>query len=83
LEASDGAAALTVVRARDVAQGLAAALRADDLVVVGAPRIDPVAALLGETVPGALAVLGRNPVIVVRDLAPVRRRFERFFLARK
>lgn len=82
LAASDGAD-LTVIRSRDVAQGIAASLRSDDLVVVGAPRTDPVAALLGETVPGALAARGRNPVIVVRDLVPTRiRRFEQFFLRR-
>jgi nucleotide-binding universal stress UspA family protein len=84
LQASNGATELTLVRARDVAQGLAAAVRADELIVVGAPRIDPVAGLLGTTVPGALAALGRNPVVVVRDLTPARvRRFERFFLLRK
>ena len=83
LQASDERVELTVVRARNVVQGLADAIHGGELVVVGAPRTDPVAALLGETVPGALAAHGRNPVVVVRDLVPTRvRRFERFFLRR-
>ena len=73
---------LTVVRARDVLQGLEGAIAAGELVVIGAPSTDPFAALVGQTVPGALAALGRNPVIVVRDIAAQRtRRFERFFLS--
>jgi amino acid transporter len=73
---------LAVVRARDVIQGLVATIAADELVVIGAPSTDPVAALVGQTVPGTLAALGRNPVIVVRDIVPQRaHRFERFFLS--
>jgi amino acid transporter/nucleotide-binding universal stress UspA family protein len=84
LEASAGGAPLTVVRARDAVQGLTNAVRRDELVIVGAPRTDPVATLLGGTVPGALAARGTNPMVVVRDLTPARvRRFERFFLERR
>ena len=84
LKGVNGSATLTVIRSRDVAQGLAGAVGRDELIVVGAPRTDPVAALLGETVPGTLAAHGTNPVVVVRDLAPARvRRLERFFLRRR
>jgi nucleotide-binding universal stress UspA family protein len=84
LAASERPPTLTVVSAGDVAQGLAAAVETRELVVIGAPSTDPVAALLGQTVPGALAALGRNPMIVVRDIAAQRaRRFERFFLSRR
>ncbi|PYO44485.1 MAG: cationic amino acid transporter, partial [Gemmatimonadetes bacterium] len=82
LAASDQPPELTVVHARDVTQGLAAAIRAGELVVIGAPSTDPVAALVGQTVPAALAAFGQNPVIVVRDIAAQRaRRFEHFFLS--
>lgn len=75
---------LTVVRAEDVTRGLTAAISAGELVVIGAPSTDPVAALLGQTVPGALAAMGRNPILVVRDVATRRaHRFERFFLSRR
>jgi nucleotide-binding universal stress UspA family protein len=84
LATSERPPALTVVRAGDVYQGLAAAVETGELVVIGAPSTDPVAALLGQTVPGALAALGRNPMVVVRDIAAQRaRRFERFFLSRR
>jgi hypothetical protein len=59
-------------------------MRPGELVVMGAPSTDPVAALLGETVPGVLAARHRNPLIVVRDVPAQRTRpFQRFFLGRR
>jgi hypothetical protein len=52
-------------------------------VLMGAPTDGPVAAIVGETVPGAIARTGRNAVIVVRGVEPRRaHRFERLFFAR-
>ena len=73
-----------VFRAREVVAGLLAALRPGELVVIGAPSTDPVAALLGDTVPGAIAAARRNPMIVVRDVPAVTGgRFHRFFRERR
>jgi hypothetical protein len=50
---------------------------------MGAPTDGPVAAIVGETVPGSIAKAGRNAVLVVRGVEPRRaRRFERLFFAR-
>jgi len=71
---------LEILRSRDVGGGLLDALRNEDLVLMGAPRTDPVAALLAETLPGTVARHGRGPMIVVRDVeAHQTGRFERFF----
>jgi hypothetical protein len=83
LEAAGLTAPLEVLRRRDVARGLTGAIRRGDLVLMGAPTDGPVAAIVGETVPGAIARTGRNAVIVVRGVEPRRaHRFERLFLAR-
>lgn len=74
---------LQVLRRRDVPRGLVRALRRGELVVMGAPSDGPVAAVVGETVPGAIAKGGRNAVVVVRGVAPQRaHRFERLFFGR-
>ncbi len=71
---------LDVLRRRDVAGGLLGSLKRDDLVIIGAPRTDPVAALLAETLPGSVARRGHGPMIVVRDVEAHRTgRFEAFF----
>ncbi len=81
LAAAELSADLEVLRRRDAARGLARYVRRDDLVIIGAPSTDPVAALLGETVPAVLASAGRCPMIVVRDVEARRTpRFDRFFL---
>jgi amino acid transporter/nucleotide-binding universal stress UspA family protein len=83
LEAAGLTAPLEVLRRRDVARGLTGAIRRGDLVLMGAPTDGPVAAIVGETVPGAIARTGRNAVIVVRGVEPRRaHRFERLFFAR-
>jgi basic amino acid/polyamine antiporter, APA family len=83
LEAAGLTTPLEVLRSRDVAGGLTAAIRRGELVLMGAPSDGPVAAVVGETVPGAIARTGRNAVIVVRGVEPRRaRRFERLFFAR-
>jgi nucleotide-binding universal stress UspA family protein len=75
-------ATLDVLKRAEVPRDLAAALRRDELVVIGAPRTDPVAALLGETVPGAIAARGSSPMLVVRDVPEQRPgRFRWFFLS--
>jgi amino acid transporter/nucleotide-binding universal stress UspA family protein len=74
---------LSVLRRREVAEGLTRAVHHDELVVIGAPSAGPVASVLGETVPAAIARHGRHPVIVVRDVEQKRaRRFERIFFGR-
>jgi amino acid transporter/nucleotide-binding universal stress UspA family protein len=83
LEAAGLATPLEVLRSREVAGGLTGAIRRGELVLMGAPSDGPVAAVVGETVPGAIARTGRNAVIVVRGVEPRRaRRFERLFFAR-
>jgi amino acid transporter len=75
---------LALLRGRDAATTVARAIRPRELVVIGAPSTDPVAALLGDTVPGVLAARRRNPLIVVRDVpSPRARPFQRFFLGRR
>lgn len=75
---------LTVVRGTQVAVGLAREVTPDDLVLIGAPRTDPVAALLGETIPGLIASEGHNPLIIVRSVEAGRAGlFERFFLGER
>jgi K+-sensing histidine kinase KdpD len=77
-------AELEVVRGRDVATAVADAVRPGELIVIGAPSTDPMAALLGDTVPGVLATRRRNPMIVVRDVpSPRVHAFQRFFLGRR
>jgi amino acid transporter/nucleotide-binding universal stress UspA family protein len=79
-----GDAPLEVVRADDPARYLTRTLGTGQLVVIGAPSLDPVAAIVGGTVPGILAAHGTRPVIVVRDIGAHRaRRFERFFLRQR
>jgi amino acid transporter/nucleotide-binding universal stress UspA family protein len=83
IEAAKLQAPLEVRRRRDVAQGLMSAIRRGDLVIMGAPTEGPVAAMVGETVPGAIARSARNAVIVVRGVEPRRaHRFERLFFGR-
>jgi amino acid transporter len=75
---------LVLLRGRDAASAVARAVRPRELVIIGAPSTDPVAALLGDTVPGVLAARHRNPLIVVRDVPSQRARpFQRFFLGRR
>jgi len=79
-EAESKELALSVLRRRNVGRGILAALRPDELVLIGAPTTDPVAALLAETLPGVIARGDRGPMIVVRDVeAQHGGRFERFF----
>jgi amino acid transporter/nucleotide-binding universal stress UspA family protein len=83
LEAAGLKVPLEVLRRHDVAQGLLATIRRGELVVMGAPSEGPVAAVVGETVPGAIARSARNAVIVVRGVEHRRaHRFERLFFAR-
>jgi amino acid transporter len=79
-----GEATLEVVRADDPVRYLTRTTGAHQLVVIGAPSLDPVAAIVGGTVPGMLAAHGGRPMIVVRDIVEHRaRRFERFFLRKR
>jgi amino acid transporter/nucleotide-binding universal stress UspA family protein len=74
---------LEVLRRREVAVGLARAIKRGNLVVIGAPSSGPVAAIVGETIPMTIGNRGRNPVVVVRDVEPRRvHRFERLFFGR-
>jgi nucleotide-binding universal stress UspA family protein len=71
---------LRVLRTREVGRGLVEALSPDDLVIIGAPRTDPVAALLAETLPGTIGRHAPGPMLVVRDVeAHHTGRFEAFF----
>jgi amino acid transporter len=84
LEKSGTETQLEVLRYSDVGQGLVRALGRDELVLIGAPSTDPVAALLAETLPGLVARQNRGPTLVVRDVeAHASGRFERFFTGRK
>jgi nucleotide-binding universal stress UspA family protein len=84
LEEAGSNSALTVIRRRNVGAALVRALRPDELVLIGAPSTDPVAALLAETFPNLVARRGHNPMIIVRDVEAHRSgRFERFFRGRK
>jgi amino acid transporter len=70
-----------VVRRWDAVQALADEVGPDELVIIGAPSTDSVAALVGETVPSALVARGHTPLIVVRDVAARPAwGFKRFFL---
>jgi amino acid transporter/nucleotide-binding universal stress UspA family protein len=83
LEAAGLQAPLEVLHRREIASGLTGAIRRGELVLMGAPSDGPVAAVVGETVPGSIARSGRNAVIVVRGVAPHRtHRFERLFFGR-
>jgi amino acid transporter/nucleotide-binding universal stress UspA family protein len=83
LEAARLDTPLEVRHSRDVAAGLIGAIHRGELVLMGAPSDGPVAAIVGETVPGSIARTGRNAVIVVRGVEPRRaHRFERLFFAR-
>jgi amino acid transporter len=81
LEQSGWNATPTVVRGFDAVAALATEIRPDELVIIGAPSTDSVAALVADTVPNALAALGHTPLLVVRDV-PARPAwgFQRFFL---
>ncbi len=71
---------LDVLRRREMRLGLVRAIRRGDLVLLGAPTHGPIVPLWGETIPGLIAKRGRNPVVVVRDVAEHRaRRFEDVF----
>jgi hypothetical protein len=67
-EAREAAAAagcedrLEVIRSNDVTRALLDALRPGEVVLMGAPSTAPVAALVGTTVPGAIAAERRHPV---------------------
>jgi amino acid transporter/nucleotide-binding universal stress UspA family protein len=75
---------LKVLRHGDAVSALSRATTPGDLVLIGAPSTDPVAALVGTTVPGALAARRRNAVIIVRDVPAQRAQpFLRFFLERR
>jgi amino acid transporter/nucleotide-binding universal stress UspA family protein len=83
LEAAGLQAPLEVLHRREIASGLSGAIRRGELVLMGAPSDGPVAAVVGETVPGSIARSGRNAVIVVRGVEPHRaHRFERLFFGR-
>jgi amino acid transporter/nucleotide-binding universal stress UspA family protein len=72
-----------VLRRKELASGLAQAVRAGDLVLIGAPSGGHFP-LLGETLPTFLSRKRRNPVVAVRQVEEQRvRRFERVFFARK
>jgi len=81
LEDSGWSEAPQVVRGLDAVGALASMIRPGELVIIGAPSTDSVAALVGETVPNALAALGYTPLLVVRDVPPRPAwGFQRFFL---
>ncbi len=83
LEATGFKGELEVLEHRDIAYALARDLRARELVVMGAPTDTPVAAPFGETVPAAVARMGRRAVVVVRDVAQREPgRIERLFFRR-
>jgi amino acid transporter/nucleotide-binding universal stress UspA family protein len=83
LDAAGLAVALEVLPRREIAQGLTSTIRRGDLVLMGAPSDGSVAAIVGESVPGAIARTGRNAVIVVRELQHRHaHRFERLFFGR-
>ena len=84
LRAAEMETELQVIRGRDVGDTVVRALRDDELVLIGAPSTDPVAALLAETLPAMVARRGREPTIVVRDVeAHHPGRIGRFFRGRK
>jgi len=69
-----------VLRRRDMRRGLTHAIRRGDLVLLGAPTTGPIVPLWGDTIPALIAKRGRNPVVVVRDIAAHRvGRFEDVF----
>jgi amino acid transporter len=81
LQDSGWSEAPQVVRGLDAVGALASTIRPGELVIIGAPSTDSVAALVGETVPNALAALGHTPLLVVRDVPPRPAwGFQRFFL---
>jgi amino acid transporter len=81
LEAAGVGGEPRIIRTGDVAGAVAGAVGHRDLVVIGAPSTDPVAALLGDTLPGRLVARRRNPVIIVRDIPAERARpFRKFFM---
>jgi len=83
LEAAGLKSPLQVLRGRDATRGLLGSIRRGELVLMGAPSEGPVAGIVGETVPGAIAKSARNAVIVVRGVEPRRAHsFERLFFAR-
>jgi amino acid transporter/nucleotide-binding universal stress UspA family protein len=73
---------LEVLRRRELARGLLRFIKPNQLVLLGAPSVGPIAPLIGETVPTLIARRGLNPVLVVRDVEEKRaHRFERVFFA--
>ncbi len=84
LEGMKDSPPLEVVHGGDVAQRLTRAVATGELVVIGAPSTDPMAALVGETVPGVLAARSLSPVIMVRDISKQQPgRLIRFFLSKR
>jgi len=68
----------------DAADALVAAIRPDELTLIGAPRTDPVAALIGNTVPGILVAENDAPTLVVRDVGERDGgAFQRFFMGKR
>lgn len=64
----------------DPGRGLISAIKANELVLVGAPSSGPISPLFGETVPGLLAAISSSPVVIVRDVEPEHtHRFQQFF----
>jgi nucleotide-binding universal stress UspA family protein len=75
---------LDVFYSGDAAQALVAAIHPDELTLIGAPRTDPVAALIGNTVPGILVAENDAPTLVVRDVGERDGgAFQRFFMGKR
>ena len=78
-----GEVEVQALRRKELASGLAQAVRAGDLVLIGAPSGGHFP-LLGETLPAYVSRKRRNPVVAVRQVEEQRvRRFERVFFSRK
>jgi len=74
---------LEVLRRKEIARGLSKAMSRSDLVLIGAASSASVASMLVESVPAVIGRMGRNPVVVVRDVEERQaHRFERVFFGR-
>ncbi len=74
---------LNVLRRRDPARAITRAVKAGELILIGAPATGSLTPLIGDTIPALLARHDRNAVIVVRKVEEQRvRRFERIFFMR-
>ncbi len=74
---------LEVLRRREVARGMVQTLQKGDLAVMGGPSAGAVATLLVDSIPEIIGNVGRNPIVVVRDVEERRaQRFERVFFSR-